>query len=60
MNQQTRRLKLLIVLTFLISGGINLADMERLTALDWFGGDEGRQAVQKYIEFCRAGEFVIK
>jgi hypothetical protein len=39
---------------------IALEDMERLTPLDWFGGDEGRKSVQKYIDFCRAGEFVIK
>ena len=40
--------------------GIALDDMECLTPRDWFAGDEGRQSVQKYIEFCRAGEFVIK
>ena len=39
---------------------IALEDMERLAPLDWFGGDEGRKSVQKYIDFCRAGEFVIK
>ena len=39
---------------------IALEDMERLTPRDWFGGNEGRECVQKYIDFCRAGEFVIK
>ena len=39
---------------------IALEDIERLTPLDWFGGDEGRKSVQKYITFCCAGEFVIK
>ena len=43
-----------------IIDGIALEDIERLTPLDWFGGDEGRKSVQKYIDFCRAGEFVIK
>lgn len=38
----------------------SLEDMERLTPLDWFGGDDGRKSVQKYIDFCRAGEFAIK
>ena len=28
--------------------------------VDSFGGDEGRQSLQKYIDFCHAGEFVIK
>ena len=40
--------------------GIALEDMERLTPLEWFGGDQGRESVQKHIDFCRAGEFVIK
>jgi hypothetical protein len=40
--------------------GIRLEDMERLTPRDWFGGGEGRKSVQKYIEFFRAGGFVIK
>ena len=40
--------------------GIALEDIERLTPLDWFGGDEGRESVQKYIGLCSAGEFVIK
>ena len=40
--------------------GIALEDMERLTPLEWFGGDKGRECVQKYLDFCRAGEFVIK
>jgi hypothetical protein len=39
---------------------IALEDIERLRPLDWFGGDEGRKSVQKYIDFCRAGEFAIK
>jgi hypothetical protein len=39
---------------------IALEDMERLTPPDWFGGNEGRECVQRYIDFCRAGEFVIK
>jgi len=43
-----------------LTGAIALKDIERLTPRDWFGGDEGRQSVQKYIAFCRAGEFVIK
>ena len=43
-----------------IIDSIALEDIERLTPLDWFGGDEGRKSVQKYIDFCRAGEFVIR
>ena len=39
---------------------IAIEEMERLTPLDWFGGEDGRKSVQKYIDFCRAGEFVIK
>ena len=39
---------------------VELEDIERLTPRDWFGGDDGRQSVQKYIDFCRAGGFVIK
>lgn len=39
---------------------VALEDMEHLTPHDWFGGDDGRQTVQKYIDFCRSGEFVIK
>src|SRR6266700_1978839 len=35
-----------------VTGGIALEDMERLSPRDWFGGDEGRQSVQKYIDFC--------
>lgn len=43
-----------------VMDSIALEDMERLTPLDWFGGDEGRKTVQKYIDFIGAGEFVIK
>jgi|SRR5215813_3761197 len=43
-----------------VTGTIALEDIERLKPRDWFGGDEGRETVQKYIDFCSAGEFVIK
>ena len=39
---------------------IALEDIERLTPLDWFGGEEGRKTVQKYIDCFGAGEFVVK
>jgi hypothetical protein len=48
------------LLTNPIIDSIALEDIERLAPLDWFGGDEGRKSMQKYIDFCRAGEFVIK
>src|SRR5687767_14049286 len=31
---------------------IALEDIERLTPLDWFGRDDGRKSVEKYIDFC--------
>jgi len=43
-----------------IINGLALEDMEHLTPGEWFGGTEGRERVQKYIDFCRAGEFIIK
>ena len=42
------------------TGGIPLEHMaEGISPLDWFSG-ESKQRLEKYIEFCRAGEFVIK
>ena len=40
--------------------GISLEDMESLTPLEWFGGEVGQESLLKYIDFFRAGEFVIK
>jgi hypothetical protein len=40
--------------------GISLEDMESLTPLEWFGGEKGQESLNKYIEFLRNGEFVIR
>jgi hypothetical protein len=42
------------------TGGIPLERMEGVSALEWFSGDESKQYLKKFIDFCRAGEFIIK
>jgi hypothetical protein len=32
---------------------------QKVTLLDWFSGDEGRELVKKCAAFCRKGEFEI-
>ena len=44
-----------------VTGGIALEVMEEgISPLDWFSGEDSKEYLKKCIEFCRAGEFVIK
>jgi hypothetical protein len=41
------------------TGGIPLERIEGVSPLEWFSGEESKQYLKKFIDFCRAGEFII-